>query len=595
MNYRREIDGLRALAVLPVILFHAGFETFSGGFVGVDVFFVISGYLITTIIIEDIENNRFSIIKFYERRTRRILPALFLMLIFVYLISWLVFLPSSHKVVGQYVVTSIFSASNLLLYLKGKDYFGLEHSNNPLFHTWSLGVEEQFYLVIPVLLYFLWRPNKIWQLSLIVTVIFASLFINYLKLEDASFNFYMVFSRSWELGVGMLAAVIKHRGVSLTNNTLSVSGFLLVLISTVAIPSNHSYLNFLLLLPVFGTFLVIVFTSEKDFVGRVLSFRPILFIGIISYSLYLWHVPLLIFNNYLFGNGLIQQVFYFSALYLVAYCSYKYVETPFRKSISVKHLLAVLGVLAISLSTMGLLGHINGGYPNRSELLSNLQNNNGWGLRCNGNVNIDVSCSVSKKPSTAVLGNSYSMVFVNALRGKYSVDLVQITQDSCALGYVDNVNDVSSLPCKEFYERAVSTIQNNETIKTVIISSPFNRELSNDRYKESFINLLNDLHQKDVYVIGPTPSAPFSVGECLFKSHLFDGINECDFEVDDKHYEKIQNLVEVLSIMGNVQFIDITEIICPLGKCVMKVGEKDSMYIDAGHLSNTGALVVTDK
>lgn len=594
MHYRQEIDGLRALAVLPVILFHAGFEMFGGGFVGVDVFFVISGYLITTIIIEDIENNRFSIARFYERRTRRILPALFLMLIVVYLVSWFVFLPGAHKVVGQYVITSIFSASNVLLYLKGKDYFGLEHSSNPLFHTWSLGVEEQFYLVIPVLLYFLWRPNKTWQLSLIGSVIFASLLVNYLKLEDTSFNFYMVFSRAWELGVGMLAAVVKRRGVP-PSRTLSVAGFVLVLVSTLIIPSNHPYLSFLLLFPVAGAFLIIVFATEKDIVGKVLSLKPVLLIGVISYSLYLWHVPLLIFCNYLFGKGLAQQILYFAALYLVSYCSYRYVETPFRKTVSFKPLLAVAGVLTVSLSTMGIIGHMNGGYPNRTELLSRLENNNGWGLRCNGNVDIDTACSVSKTPSTAVLGNSYSMVFVNALRDKHAVDLVQITQDSCALGYVDNINDVSSLPCKEFYEQAVSTIKSSETIKTVIISSPFNRELSNDLYKESFLRLLNDLGQKEVYVIGPTPSAPFRVGECLFKSHLLGGVGACDFEVDNKHYEKVRTIADALNAVDNVRFIDITDIICPAGKCAMKIGENDSMYIDTGHLSKTGALVVTEK
>jgi peptidoglycan/LPS O-acetylase OafA/YrhL len=139
MKYRPEVDGLRAIAVIPVILFHAGFEQFSGGFVGVDVFFVISGYLITTIISTELEERRFSIIRFYERRIRRILPVLLVVLLFTWVVSSLMFLPGAHKVVGQYVVAAIFSASNILLYLKGNNYFGLEDSHNPLFHTWSLG------------------------------------------------------------------------------------------------------------------------------------------------------------------------------------------------------------------------------------------------------------------------------------------------------------------------------------------------------------------------------------------------------------------------------------------------------------------------
>lgn len=594
MQYRKEIDGLRALAVVPVILFHAGFQMFGGGFVGVDVFFFISGYLITTIILEDVEKSRFSFAKFYERRTRRILPALFVMLLVVYLASWLMFLPSPHKVVGQYVITSIFSFSNVLLYLKGNDYFGLEHSSNPLFHTWSLGVEEQFYLLIPILLFFLWRPGKAWQFSLVAIVILVSLLINYIKLEDTFFNFYMVFSRAWELGIGMLAAVIKRRGM-LPNPILSVVGFLLVLASTLIIRNSHPYLNFLLMFPVVGAFLIVVFTSENDFVGKMLSFKPVLLVGVISYSLYLWHVPLLIFGNYLFGQGAIQLALYFVALYLVSYASYKYVETPTRKTISLMPLLATLGVFALGLSTLGAWGHVNGGYPNRTELLSNLQDNNGWGLRCNGNVAISTRCAVSEEPSVAVLGNSYAMVFVNALRQQHSVDLVQLTQDSCALGYVDNIVDVGGLSCKEFYQRAVATIQQSETIKTVILSSPFNRELSNDLYRESFLTLLQDLGSKNLYVIGPTPNAPFRVGECLFKSQLLRGESGCDFEVDDRHLNRVADIAAALKDVDNTRFIDVTEMICPHGKCDMKIGERDSMYIDTGHLTKTGSRLVMDQ
>ncbi|MBC6904367.1 acyltransferase [Saccharophagus sp. K07] len=594
MQYRKEIDGLRALAVLPVILFHAGFELFGGGFVGVDIFFVISGYLITTIIIDDIEKKRFSIAKFYERRVRRILPALFLMLGVVYIASWFLYLPAAHKVAGQYVISSIFSFSNILLYLKGKDYFGLEHSNNPLFHTWSLGVEEQFYFVIPVVLYFFWRSNRIWQLSLVVAVIALSLLVNYIKREDASFNFYMVFSRAWELGAGMLAAVLKRQGVR-PNQPLSVVGLLLVLISVVAISSTHPYLNFILVFPVLGAFLLIVFTTEHDHVGRILSLKPVLLIGLISYSLYLWHVPLLIFGTYLFDKGVVQLAVYFLALFCISYWSYKYVETPFRKTLPLKPVLATVGVLTLCLSTMGVIGHVNGGYPSRSELLSHLENNNGWGLRCNGNVQIDKKCSVSETPAVAVLGNSYSMVFVNALRHDYSADLVQLTQDSCAVGYIDNVADVNSLSCEDFYRRAVSTIKSSESIQTVIISSPFNRELSNDEYKASFLRLLNDLKQKNVYVIGPTPSAPFKVGECLFKAQILGHAQGCDFEVDNKHYEKVQRIADFVNGIAHVRFIDITEIICPAGKCAMKIGDSDSMYIDTGHLSKMGAKVVTAK
>ena len=136
-KYRKEIDGLRAIAVIPVILFHTGFQIFAGGFIGVDIFFVISGYLITLIINKEIENKKFNLFVFYERRIRRILPALIFMLAVTYIISYFIFLPGAHKTIGQFVITSIFSISNLFLYLRGNNYFGLEDGNNPLYHTWS--------------------------------------------------------------------------------------------------------------------------------------------------------------------------------------------------------------------------------------------------------------------------------------------------------------------------------------------------------------------------------------------------------------------------------------------------------------------------
>ena len=179
IKYRPEIDGLRAIAIVAVIFYHAQIKLFNvtlfqGGFIGVDIFFVISGYLITTILIEDIANKKSNILYFYQRRARRILPALFFVLVITYIISWFIFLPGPHKVVGQYTVTSIFSVSNFLLFLKGNNYFGLEQGQNPLFHTWSLGVEEQFYLLFPAFLILIWGLGR--RKAFFIIVIFCKMY-----------------------------------------------------------------------------------------------------------------------------------------------------------------------------------------------------------------------------------------------------------------------------------------------------------------------------------------------------------------------------------------------------------------------------------
>lgn len=596
MKYRPEIDGLRALAVIPVILFHAGFESFGGGFIGVDVFFVISGYLITTIIIDDVENKRFSLNSFYERRARRILPALIVVLLFTYAISWFVYLPGSHKVVGQYVVSSIFSASNILLYLKGSDYFGLESSSNPLFHTWSLGVEEQFYLIVPILILLLWGRTSRWQLFLVAIILVGSLGVTVWKLNDYSFNFYMVVSRAWELGFGMLAAVILRNKITQPSAILSSTGILLIVCSVFMMPADHHLLSLLLFIPVIGSFLFIVFASHDDFASKLLSHKTILIIGLMSYSLYLWHIPIFTFISYMWGNSDIHLLSYFFILTIFSFISYKFVERPFRQqSLSLKSFILMVGGASIGLASFGVIGHLNNGYPARTEVFMNLEHNNGFGLMCNGNTDITPKCSSGPAPKVAVLGNSYSMVYVNSLVNDFKQNLVQLTQDSCALGYVDKVDDVNSKSCEKFYRSAVETIVENEDIQTVIISSPFTREISNSDYKNSFLELLYDIKGKNLVVIGPTPKAPFSIGECMVKGNLLGTAKGCSFPLGTNDERDIDTLKETVESSSTAQFIDITKLICPNDYCTMEVGEEDAMYIDRGHLSKTGARKVLDQ
>lgn len=595
MNYRREIDGLRALAVLPVVLFHAGAQGFGGGFVGVDVFFVISGYLITTIIAENIEKGRFSLLSFYERRARRILPALFVMLAVSLLASWFLFLPGAHKVVGQYVVSSVFSASNILLHLKSDDYFGLEHGRNPLFHTWSLGVEEQFYLLVPLVLITIWSSAAARQLAVVATIIVASLGVSLAFSNDASLNFYMVFSRAWELGVGMLAAVIRRKHEPADSAWLSVAGLILLVASVMLIPGDHPLLHALMILPVTGAFLVIVFASENNVAGRLLALRPLVFVGLISYSLYLWHVPLLIYVDYAWGSDSISRTLYFLALPVVSWLSYRWVETPFRTRMTRPAALGVLAAAAAALVLSGLHAHLSNGTPDRSALYANLQPNNGWGGRCNGNTAVVPFCSDSEVPNVAVLGNSYAMSLVNALRRQQGADVVQLTQDSCPLGYIREQYDVMALPCDTFYRQAVATISAVGSIQTVVLSSPFERELGDGAYRASFLALISDLKGRRVVVIGPPPHAPFDVGQCLVRATLFGGDEDCAFVVPAEHSTKIRSLAEALRPLPNVTFVDITAAVCPEGRCTMRVGTSDGMYIDSGHLTATGAALVVQR
>ena len=224
MKYRPEIDGLRAVAVIPVILFHAGFELFGGGFIGVDIFFVISGYLITTILLKDLEANSFSIINFYERRARRILPALYFMIFVSAIIGWFILTPYFYRDLFQTVTATSLFMSNYLLYLKS-GYFAPIAELKPLLHTWSLAVEEQYYVLFPILLFFFWRFGRITTLWLLIILFISSFFFCLWALDHhPNANFLLLPSRAWELLGGCLVAFFIRNNGSYNNNLISIFG-----------------------------------------------------------------------------------------------------------------------------------------------------------------------------------------------------------------------------------------------------------------------------------------------------------------------------------------------------------------------------------
>ena len=226
MKYRAEIDGLRAIAVIPVILFHGGFELFSGGFIGVDVFFVISGYLITAILIKDLENNSFSLINFYERRARRILPALYFMIIVSVIIGWFILTPYFYRDLFQTITATSLFLSNYLLYLKS-GYFASIAELKPLLHTWSLAVEEQYYVLFPILLFFFWRFGRNTTLWLFSILFFLSfLFCLWALNHHPNANFLLLPSRAWELLAGCLVAFFIQKKGFLSNNLFSILGLI---------------------------------------------------------------------------------------------------------------------------------------------------------------------------------------------------------------------------------------------------------------------------------------------------------------------------------------------------------------------------------
>ena len=353
MNYRREIDGIRALAVLPVILFHAGFETFSGGFVGVDVFFVISGYLIASIILSELEQGKFSVVHFYERRARRILPALFLVMLVCVPFAWLWLFPSDMKDFSKSLVAVSIFASNFLFWHES-GYFASAAELKPLLHTWSLAVEEQYYFLFPLFLILVWRLSKRWILISLGLVFFLSLaFAQWASYAKPSAAFYLLPTRGWELIIGAFIAFYlsqpnrKEFGKDLSEFA-GWLGITLIFYPVLFFSKATPFPGLYALVPTLGTALIILFATKETTVGKFLGNQVFVGIGLVSYSAYLWHQPLFAFarhNGYSHSDALVFFLLSILSIFL-AYFSYKVIEVPFRnKSLVSRKLIFYFAIL----------------------------------------------------------------------------------------------------------------------------------------------------------------------------------------------------------------------------------------------------------
>ena len=334
LSYRREIDGLRALAVLPVIFYHAGLPGMSGGFIGVDVFFVISGFLITSILLREIGAGRFSLLRFYERRARRILPALTVVTLATVPFAWAWMQPSEFKDYGQALVGVAAFASNIVFW-KQSNYFSNAAEENPLMHTWSLGVEEQYYILFPLflMLFFARWPRLTLVLLGLGVLISLGLAEWAMRNSNEQAAFFLLPTRLWELGLGAMAAFWGARGYSIKGDFLSGLAFLALVASFLFFTEATPIPSAWGLIPVGATALILLFGVQGTAVAQILSLKPLVGIGLISYSAYLWHHPLFAFARL---RGVEHDALWaFAGLALLslglAYLTWRFVETPFRK------------------------------------------------------------------------------------------------------------------------------------------------------------------------------------------------------------------------------------------------------------------------
>lgn len=381
LGYRADIDGLRAVAVLSVVVFHFFPEYLPGGFIGVDIFFVISGFLITSIIYTDLQSNKFSFISFYARRILRIFPALILVLLICFLYGWFILLPNEYAVLGKHILGGALFSSNIVLWNES-GYFDNTAIMKPLLHLWSLGIEEQFYIFWPLLIYFIckFRVDIILVIFLLFTLSFG---LNiYLVKHDTIAAFYFPLARFWELLVGAGVAVIQKNDLQLysrsslekfkilsynfnyiTDNSIFKNHIIiwpllsasLLLAGLIFIKQDFTYPSYWALFPVVGS-CIILFTEEKSFVNNnFLSQKILVFIGLISYPLYLWHWPFVSYLKIAEGTNVsnLDKIIAIMLSILLAWITYYFVERPIRNGKEQKNKAFILISLMFFMASIG--------------------------------------------------------------------------------------------------------------------------------------------------------------------------------------------------------------------------------------------------
>ncbi len=377
MVYRSDIDGLRALAVCIVIFFHFGIPGFSGGFIGVDVFFVLSGYLIGSIILNQLHKDTFSFLRFYFRRIRRLFPVFVVVIVATTIAAYSIMLPNDFREFGQSVIASSVYLSNILFYMEA-GYFDTASHLKPLLHTWSLSVEEQFYIVFPVLAWLIYRLKKAWLFPIFLILTISSLLAAELYLDqNTSAVFYLYPFRAWEMFIGVCLATqylpkIQSPRIGLA---FSIAGLAMIVLPSILYTDKTPFPGFTAFIPCLGTCLLIYSgSSQQSFIHRLLMTRIPVFLGKISYSLYLWHWPVYVLYMYdkTSDAGALDILKMGSLTLAAAFLSWKYIETPFREGRAPFSQTILPAFTATALSSLILIGagyyfHKTNGVPERLD------------------------------------------------------------------------------------------------------------------------------------------------------------------------------------------------------------------------------------
>lgn len=618
MIYRREIDGLRALAVIPVILFHAGINNFEGGFIGVDVFFVISGYLIAGLILSKKETANFSLVDFYERRARRILPALFVVMFFCIPPAYFLMLPNQLEDFSESLIAVSFFLSNILFWTES-NYFSAAAELKPLLHTWSLSVEEQFYVFFPLLILIFWRFGKLTLFLIIFFLVLIGLgSAEFFSSRSPVANFYLTPMRSWELLSGSLLAIYMQNFnfISRVNNfKLDSIGLFLIFFSVLVYNSQTPFPSLYTLVPIIGTLLIICFANQDTITGKLLGSKALVSIGLISYSAYLWHQPLLAFAR-LSSFSLLEQEFLLLVCllsFIFAYLSWYFVEQPFRdrNKKSKKQLILFLSTLLSGILIFGYLGIHTKGFENQkysTESINFLKNYQGkensivqYKEECNfyeSGLEISPSCYEEslEKDNILIWGDSHAQALGPGLRHNLGnhYNFLQVATSSCLPEIEKRIYRNHLGSCNRSNAFSLKVIEEVD-LKTIIFAQE-KHHMQTDWEELSLF--LNDYGINKIIIFGPTPrwAQPLPNLVAYHELHNQPALYNSFIGIDTKVFKEDKILKERFASNPRVKYISIIDLLCSEDGCRFKIENFPSndnlTQIDQAHLSVVGSRFV---
>jgi peptidoglycan/LPS O-acetylase OafA/YrhL len=607
--YRPDIDGLRAISVLAVMLYHAEFQVFSGGFIGVDVFFVISGYLITQMVLGDFERGSFSLSHFYERRVRRILPALLVMLAATVPLAYVFLSADPLADYSAALLGATWFSSNFVFWSEA-GYFDRASEFKPLLHTWSLGVEEQFYLVFPALFWVLYKFK--WLIpGLSLAVVISFLMAQFGLSRDAEWPFYMLVSRAWELGLGaLLAVVLAHSRISeirvtrLLAELLVLSGSLAILVPVFIFSELTATPGPLLLVPTLGACLLIWLAPATSYMRRLLSLKWLVGLGLISYSLYLWHQPVLVFGRIIIGDalGFEWRIAMLLGAFPLAILSWRYIERPFRHAgqIATRHLIfIVLVMMMITTGSAVMLHHLASTDEKASTgVVGDIGHGRYYEVmdqrfdRCEVEYlqyRIELwenvpRCHKSKRagaPSIAFYGDSHAeqlFVGAEALLSQASIYLIR-----GGIPFLGN----------DRFKGPLRYLEEQKDINVVVFSAYWLEKiqiLGGEQFSEQLFNTVKWMVGRGfkVVLMMDTPDFGFDPALCVYESKL----NNARCDITRKQHNGDQAIYRELFIAiaehPNVELVDVSRAICDVNTCSM-LSEDRLLYRDNDHLNLIGS------